>query len=394
LYDHEAEANWRRDTEVIHGDGSIEATADIAPPLHLTSTFAADDASIFAAMATEPRHPRYYTRYGNPTVNRAETVVARLEGAEAALMTASGMGAITTTALALLQQGDHVVAQRNHYMGTSKLLDEVLPRFGVESTLVDQTDTNAFAAAITDRTRLIIVESPANPTMQLTDLRAVAELAGERGILTLADNTFASPINQRPLDLGIDLTVHAGTKFLGGHHDLVAGAVAGRKEVIDRVWDTSIVVGATANPFDAWLLLRGLRTLPLRVRQHNETAQAVAEFLSQHSEVTEVHYPGLSDHPQHDLARAQMTGFGGVLSFSVIGGYAGAQQVMARLRLIAQAVSLGGFESLAVHAAAMWEGTLGEEGAVAAGVRPDLIRLSVGLEDSRDIVDDLAQAMG
>jgi cystathionine gamma-lyase len=394
LYDHEAEANWRRDTAVIHGDGSIEATADIAPPLHLTSTFAADDASMFAAMATEPRHPRYYTRYGNPTVNRAETVVARLEGAEAALMTASGMGAITTTALALLQQGDHVVAQRNHYMGTSKLLDEVLPRFGVESTLVDQTDTNAFAAAITDRTRLIIVESPANPTMQLTDLRAVAELAGERGILTLADNTFASPINQRPLDLGIDLTVHAGTKFLGGHHDLVAGAVAGRKEVIDRVWDTSIVAGATASPFDAWLLLRGMRTLPLRVRQHNETAQAVAEFLDQHPHVTQVYYPGLPNHPQHALAKKQMAGFGGVLSFSVAGGYAGAQQAMARLRLVTQAVSLGGFESLAVHAAAMWEGTLGEDGALAAGVQPDLIRLSVGLEDTRDIIDDLAQALG
>jgi cystathionine beta-lyase/cystathionine gamma-synthase len=384
----------RRETQVIHGDAGIEETLDIAPPVHLTSTFAAADAEAFAAMATESRHPGYYTRYGNPTVARAEAVVAQLEGAEAALMASSGMGAISTTVLALMKQGDHIVAQQNHYMGTSKLLDELLPKFGVSASLVDQTDVGAFASAITGRTSLIIVESPANPTMQLTDLSAIAGLARERGIITLADNTFASPVNQRPLDLGIDLAMHAGTKYLGGHHDLLAGVVAGSKALIDRVWDASIVVGATASPFDAWLMLRGLRTLPLRVRQHNDTAQAVAEFLNRHSRIEQVNYPGLPSHPQHELATRQMQGYGGVMSFAVNGGYAAAQSVMARLQLVRQAVSLGGFESLAVHAAAMWEGTLGEEGAIAAGVQPNLIRLSVGLEHSGDIIEDLEQALG
>jgi cystathionine beta-lyase/cystathionine gamma-synthase len=393
MNDDQSSDELHRETQVIHGDAEIEETLDIAPPVHLTSTFAAADAEAFAAMATESRHPGYYTRYGNPTVARAEAVVAQLEGAEAALMASSGMGAISTTVLALVKQGDHIVAQQNHYMGTSKLLDELLPKFGVSATLVDQTDAEAFASASTDRTSLIIVETPANPTMQLTDLRAIAGLARDRGIITLADNTFASPVNQRPLDLGIDLVMHAGTKYLGGHHDLLAGVVAGSKGLIDRIWDTSIVVGATASPFDAWLMLRGLRTLPLRVRQHNHTAQAVAEFLNRHSRIEQVNYPGLPSHPQHELATRQMQGYGGVMSFAVDGGYAAAQSVMARLQLVRQAVSLGGFESLAVHAAAMWEGTLGEEGAVAAGVQPNLIRLSVGLEHADDVIADLEQAL-
>src|SRR5680860_119538 len=314
-------------TRVIHGDDGIEQVRDIAPPLHLTSTFVAENAGEFAAMATEARHPAYYTRYGNPTVSRAEPVVAGLEGAESALMFATGMGAISTTVLALVKQGDHVVAQKNHYMGSTKLLGELLPKFGVSATLVDQTDSGAFAAAITDQTALIIVETPANPTLQLTDLRAISDLARNRGTITLADNTLASPINQRPLDHGIDLTVHAGTKYLGGHHDLLAGVVAGSKELIDHIWDTSIVIGTTASPFDAWLMLRGMRTLPLRVRQHNETAQAVSEFLHSHNRIEQVFYPGLVSHPQHELAKRQMGGYGGVMSFGVDGGYAAAQSV-------------------------------------------------------------------
>jgi len=377
----------------IHADETVEAGASVAPPIHQTSTFRAETAEEFAAMATEVRHPRYYTRYGNPTLARAEAVIAALEGAEAALVTASGMGAIATAVLALAGQGDHIVAQRNHYMGTSKLLAEFLPRFGIASTLVDQTDPAAFAAALTPHTRLILVETPANPTLQLTDLRAVADIARRHGILTLADNTFASPVNQRPLDHGIDLVMHSGTKYLGGHHDLIAGVVAGPQHLVERIWDTSLVLGATLGPFDAWLLLRGLRTLPLRVRQHNATAQAVAEFLERHPAIDAVHYPGLPSHPQHALACRQMTGFGGTLSFAVRGGYEATQRFMQRLRLVKQAVSLGGFETLAVHAAAMWAGTLGEEGARQAGVQPNLVRLSTGLEDASDIIADLDQAL-
>jgi methionine-gamma-lyase len=303
------------------------------------------------------------------------------------------MGAISTAVLTLVSAGDHVIAQRNHYMGTSKLFAELLPRFGVRSTIVDQADISAFEAAIEDVTKLILVETPANPTLQLTDLAAIAALAKPRGITTLADNTFASPINQNPASLGIDLVMHSGTKYLGGHHDLVAGVVAGPKATIDRIWESSIVLGATLGPFESWLLLRGLRTLPLRVRQHNETGERVAVFLASHAKIEAVHYAGLPSHPQHELAKRQMRGFGGTLSFQVRGGYAETERFMSALTLVKQAVSLGGFESLAVHAAAMWAGTLSDEQVREAGVMPNLVRLSVGLESADDILTDLDAAL-
>ncbi len=380
-------------TLLIHADEGIDPHASIAPPIYQTATFRAGSAQEFAAMATQPRHTSYYTRYGNPTLARVEAVVAAMEGAEAALVTARGVGAIATAVLALVQAGDHVIAQTGHYMGTTKLLSELLPRFGVAVTLVDQTENAAFAAALQPTTRLILLETPTNPTLRLTDLAAIAGLARPRGILTLADNTFASPVNQRPLEHGIDLVMHSATKFLGGHHDLSAGVVAGPKLLIDQIWETSIVLGAVLGPFDAWLLLRGLRTLAVRMERHNRNALAVAHFLAQQPAIEVVHYPGLADHPQHALAQRQMSGFGGVLSFVVKGGYRAAQQVMAALKIPAQAVSLGGFESLAVHAAAMWEGTLSEAQIVDAGIEPGLIRLAVGLEDERDLIDDLAQAL-
>jgi cystathionine beta-lyase/cystathionine gamma-synthase len=379
---------------VTHGDSGIERTPDVAPPIHPTSTFAASDATEFAAMATDARHPRYYTRYGNPTTARAEAIIAALEGAEAALVTASGMGAIAAAVLSLVRAGDHVIAQRNHYMGTAKLCSELLPRFGVEVSIVDQTQLGAFQEAITPRTTLIIVESPANPTLQLTDLAGVASLARGRAILTLADNTFASPLNQRPLELGIDLVMHSATKYLGGHHDLTAGAVAGTAALIERIWQTAFVLGATLGPIDAWLLLRGLRTLPMRVRHQNDSALAVAAFLEGHPKIEAVHHPGLPSHPQHALALRQMTGFGGTLAFQVNGGYSGTEAFMSGLRFAKQAVSLGGFETLAVHAAAMWAGTLSDEQVRAAGVDPNLVRLSVGLEHPSDIIADLDAALG
>jgi methionine-gamma-lyase len=381
------------DSLLIHADAGLEDDSSIAPPIHQTSTFRAESAEMFADMATQPRHTRYYTRYGNPTLARAEAVLAALERAEAALVTASGMGAIATAVLALVSQGDHIVAQRSHYMGTSKLLTETLPRFGDSATLVDQTDPAAFAAALMPNTRLIVLETPVNPTMQLTDLRAVAELARPRKILTMVDNTFATPINQRPLEHGVDLAVHSATKFLGGHHDLSAGVVLGPSALIERIWDTSIVLGAVLGPFDGWLLLRGLRTLGLRVERHNRSGLAIAGFLERHPAIEAVYYPGLVSHPQHALAQRQMSGFGGMLSFAVRGGYATTRRFIAALRLPAQAVSLGGFETLVVHAAAMWEGTLGIEGMAAAGIQPNLVRLSVGLEDERDLIADLGRAL-
>lgn len=384
----------RTATRLIHADSEVEPQARaVAPSIHQSATFEARDADDFAEMASTPRHREYYSRYGNPTLARAETVIAALEDAETALVTASGMGAISTAALALTAAGDHVIAQTNHYMGTTKLVTELLARFGIEHTMVDQRSPEAFREALRPNTRLIFMESPANPTLALTDIAAVASLARQAGALTMVDNTFASPINQRPLTLGADLVVHSGTKFLGGHHDLTAGVLAGSAALIDRIWNTSIVTGSVLGPFDAWLLLRGLRTLDLRIERHNRNGMAVARFLSTHPKVEAVHHPGLESHPQHQLALRQMTGFGGMLSFEVAGGYRSAQRVMAGLRIPAHAVSLGGVSSLAIHAASMWRGTLGEQAAIAAGAQPGLIRYSAGLEAAEDLIADLEQAL-
>lgn len=383
----------RTDTLLQHGDALPGDDSSVAPPIYPSATFAAGDAADFADMATRPRHPRYYTRYGNPTLERTARLVASLEGAEAGLLTASGMGAVSVALIGLLRAGDHVVAQTNHYMGTTRLLTELLPRYGVRATLVDQTRPEAFEQAIEPTTRLLMIETPVNPTLTLTDVEAVAALAKVRGILTVADNTFASPINQRPIALGVDLVVHSATKYLGGHHDLTAGAIVGSAQAIERIWETSIVLGSVLAPHDAWLLLRGMRTLSVRVERANASAARIAAFLDAHPAVVRVNYPGLASHPQHALALRQMRGFGGVMSFQVAGGYRDAQRVMSRLALFTQAVSLGGVESLAAHAAAMWEGTLSDEAMREAGIEPGLVRLSVGLEDADDLIADLEQAL-
>jgi len=379
---------------VIHGDADIEETRDIAPPIHQTSTFASDSAQEFAHQATDPRPTHYYTRAGNPTHRRVEAIMAGLEKTEAAQITASGMGAITCSILAHLAAGDHVIGQLNHYMAAGKFVDTILPRFGVESDLVDQRDPEAFAAGIRPNTKVIFIETPSNPTGQVTDLAAIAALAKEHGITTICDNTFASPVNQQPATLGIDLVIHSATKYLGGHHDLIAGVICGSAERIDKVWSFVNMFGPTAGPIDAWLLLRGLRTLPLRVRQHNESGMAVAAYLEGHPGIDAVHYPGLASHPDHAVACRQMSGFGATFSFEVKGSYRETEAFMSRLKMIRQAVSLGGFETLAVHAAAMWGGSLTDEQVRAAGVVPNMVRISVGLESTQDIVADLDRALG
>jgi cystathionine beta-lyase/cystathionine gamma-synthase len=378
---------------VTHGDSGIEETLDVAPPIHQTSTFIAQSAEEFARQATEARPDAYYTRAGNPTHRRAEAILAKLEGAEAGIVTASGMGAITCSILAHVAAGDHVVAQKNHYMAASKFVTDILPRFGVQSTVVDQTDPDAFAEAIRPETKVIFVETPSNPTGQITDLRAIANLAKQHGITTICDNTFASPINQQPISHGVDIVVHSATKYLGGHHDLIAGAVLGSSEHIETVWRFTNMFGPTLGPIDAWLLLRGLRTLPLRVRHHNEAGCAVARHLEEHSKIEAVHYPGLPSHPDYAVASRQMSGYGATFSFQVRGGYKDTQRFMSNLRMVKQAVSLGGFETLAVHAAAMWGGSLSDEQVREAGVEPNMVRISIGLETAEDVIADLDHAL-
>jgi methionine-gamma-lyase len=383
----------RTETLVVHGDDWVADDGGVAPPIYYTATFRAHNSREFAEMAGTPRHPRYYTRYGNPLYERVARIMAELEGTETALVTGSGMGAIATTILALVSAGDHVIAQTRHYMSTAKIMDEMLPRFGVEVTLVEQSDINAFAEAIRPNTKLIMVETPANPTLVLTDLAAVVELARPQGIIVVADNTFASPINQRPHDFGVDIVIHSATKYLGGHHDLTAGVICTSEELAERIWHTHISIGSVLSPMDAWLLLRGLRTLPIRMERINANALALAEFLEEQPQVERVYYPGLPSHPQHELAKRQMRGFGAVIAFAIKGGYEETQRFVSALKLPPNAVSLGGVDSLVVHTAAMWEGVMTEEQMRTAGIPANFVRFSVGLEHIDDLKADVWQAL-
>ncbi|MGB3290257.1 MAG: aminotransferase class I/II-fold pyridoxal phosphate-dependent enzyme [Burkholderiaceae bacterium] len=385
--------NWHEETTVLHGDSGLSDDASVVPPIHYSATFRAHDAAQFAEMANTPRHPNFYTRYGNPVHKRVEAILASLEGTETALLMGSGMGAISTTILALVARGDHVIAQRRHYMSTSKLFEEVLPRFGVESTIVDQTDLAGLEAAIRPNTRLIMLETPVNPTLSLTDLKAVADLAGPRGIITVADNTFASPLNQKPHALGIDIVVHSATKYFGGHHDITAGAVCCSQEHAEKIWGMHVTLGSVLSPMDAWLLLRGLRTLSLRMERINSNALALAQWLEAQPQIERVFYPGLASHPQHDLARRQMKGYGAVVAFSVKGGFDATSRFVSALRLATHAVSLGGVETLAVHTAAMWAGTMTEAQMESAGIEPNFVRMSVGVEHIEDLKADIGRAL-
>jgi cystathionine beta-lyase/cystathionine gamma-synthase len=380
-------------TKCIHAPREFNRTSAISPPIWQTTTFLAESSEHFASLAKSVKPSEYYSRYGNPTHKQVEAVMATLEGGGAALVTASGMGAISTSVLSLLDRGDHVVAQRNLYAGTAALLEDVLPRWGIECTFVDQTNAERWAEALRPNTKLIYAETPANPLMRLTDLQAVSALGKTRGITTIVDNTFATPINQRPLQYGVDVVVHSGTKYLGGHSDVTAGVIIGSQAFIERAWRFHIVMGAALSPFDAWLLLRGIRTLGLRVERHNQNGLMLARFFESHPKIERVNYPGLKSHPQHELAREQMNGFTGVMSVELRGGYETAERFIASLKLGSYAASLGGFETLLVHPAAMWGDTLTDAQRKAMEVSENLVRISVGLEDERDLIEDFSQAL-
>jgi len=380
-------------TKVLHAADQLNETHAVTAPIWQTTTFRGESPEQLAELGTSLHPTEFYTRYGNPTHQQVETVMTALEGGEAALVTSSGMGAIFAAVMTGLKSGDHVVAQTNHYSATGKLFRDVLPRWGITCTLVDQTDVEAFPAAARPNTKLIYIESPSNPLLHLTDIQAVAELGKSKGIRTMIDNTFASPVNQLPIKLGIDVVIHSATKFLGGHHDLSAGVIVGPRSYVDAVWDFSIISGAILGPFDGWLLLRGLKTLGLRVEQQNRNALALAQFLESHPKVEKVNYPGLESHPQHSLARRQMKGFGGMMSVELKGDERTAARLINSLRLATCAVSLGGVDTLIVHAATMWGHQHSVEQRRAAGISDRLVRISVGIEDEQDLISDFAQAL-
>ncbi len=380
-------------TRAIYTSKLLNRTSAISPPIWQTTTFSADTAEDFAEIAIANKPSEFYTRYGNPNHEMVEATLASLEGGQAALVTGSGMGAIFAAIAGQLQAGDHIVAQQNHYAGATSLLRDILPRWGIDVTYVDQTSNSEFADAIRPETRLIYVETPVNPLMQITDLEFIVDLAKPRGILTICDNTFSTPVNQLPLSFGIDAVVHSATKYIGGHHDVTAGAFVGSKDLVEKVWKFALVAGATLSPFDGWLLLRGLRTLGLRVDRHNRNGMALASFLETHPKVSRVHYPGLASHPQHELARSQMNGFTGMLSVELRGGYAAADRLISSLKLATRAASLGGFETLIVHPASMWSLQLSQQVRDATGITDGLVRISVGLEDEPDLIRDFQQAL-
>jgi cystathionine beta-lyase/cystathionine gamma-synthase len=380
-------------TKAVYTSKKVNKTPAISPPIWQTSTFSVETAEEFAEISIATKPAEFYTRFGNPNHELVEVTLAALEGGEAALVTSSGMGAIFAAMMSVLQAGDHVVAQRDHYPFSTTLLKEFLPRWGIEVSFADQTNHSEFAGAIRQNTKLIYIETPVNPLMQITDLQFVAGLGKSHEIITVCDNTFASPINQRPLEFEIDVVVHSATKYLGGHHDLTAGALIGRKEFIEKIWKFALVAGATLSPFDAWLLLRGLRTLGLRVDRHNQNGMALSQYLENHPKVARVHYPGLQSHPRHELAKSQMSGFTGMLSAEIKGGYSAADKLISSLKLATRATSLGGFETLIIHPASMWSLHLSREMKGSTDITEGLVRISVGLEDEIDLLRDFEQAL-
>lgn len=380
-------------TRAMHAASSVNKTHALSAPIWQTTSFVPDSPEAYAEIAAASHPSEFYTRYGNPTHEQVEHTLATLEGGEAALVTGSGMGAITLAVMSQIKSGDHVVSQSDLYAGARALLRDVAPRWEVSTTFVDQTRVDEFAEALRPNTRLIYLESPSNPLLRITDLKAIAQLAKSRGITTIIDNTFATPVNQRPLEFGIDVVVHSATKYLGGHHDLTAGAVVSSETFIAQAWKLAVVFGSVLSPFDAWLLMRGIRTLPLRVERHNRNAMALAQFLETHAKVAHVNYPGLESHPQHQIARQQMSGFTGMLSFELEGDVSAAEAFVSRLKLAAYTGSLGGVETLIVRPAAMWSHQLSPEQRRATGISEGLFRVSVGLEDERDLIKDFGQAL-
>ncbi len=383
-------------TQAVHaGEARRKPFGALATPIVQTSTFTfADTAEIIGFMeakAAGARNRDEYGRYSNPTQSVAEQKLAALEGGEAALLFATGMNAITTTVLALLSQGEHLVLVSDAYRRTRDFALRFLGRWGIESTLAPIDDFSALEAAIRPNTRLIFAETPTNPYLRVMDLERLVALARPRGLLTAIDSTFATPLNLRPLQLGVDLVIHSASKYLGGHNDLLSGALIGARELLAPIEDARGVLGGMGSPHDAYLLLRGMKTLELRVRQQNASGLRVAQFLAEQPRVARVYYPGLPDHPDYAIAQRLMAGFGGVVSFELDGDFAATGRFIDRLHLPYIGPTLGGVESIVQQPAALF--SLDPAERAAAGFKDNLVRYALGIEDPADIIADLRQAL-
>ncbi|MCE4618811.1 MAG: cystathionine gamma-synthase [Desulfurococcales archaeon] len=372
-------------TKAIHvgEDPRSMQYGDVVIPIHLSTTFA-------KSSVDEVDKGYVYSRTGNPTRDALEAKLAALEGGKYALAFSSGLAAEATVLLALLNKGDHVVAFDDLYGGTRRLFNKVMSRYGIKFTYVDARDPERVEKAIDDRTRMIWVETPTNPLMKLADIRALAEIADQKDVILVVDNTFATPYFQNPLVLGAHIVVHSVTKYIAGHSDVVGGAViVNDEDLYSRLRFHQNAVGAILSPFDSWLVMRGLKTLALRMEKHQANAIAIAKYLEEHPLVERVYYPGLPSHPQHDLARRQMKGYSGMLSFEIKGGLGNAVKFVESLRIFSLAESLGGVESLIEIPSLMTHASVPPDERERIGIRDSLIRISVGIEDLDDLIEDL-----
>lgn len=385
---------WKAATQVIHGGHEREAFGALVTPLYQSATFVFESAQQGGERFAGNEPGYIYTRLGNPTTAELERKMAILEGAEAAAATASGMGAVSAALLANLQMGDHLVASNAVYGCTYALMTTQFARFGIEVSLVDFSSVTEIEAAIKSNTKVIFCETPVNPHLQVFDLAVIATIAKRHQLVSIVDNTFMTPLLQRPLDFGIDLVIHSATKYLNGHGDVIAGIVCGSEEQLHKVkYEILKDIGAVISPHDAWLILRGLKTLDVRLQRHCDSAQRVAEFLAEHPSINRVYYPGLASHQGHKFIGQQMKRAGGVIAFELAANLEEAMAFVGYLSLFSIAVSLGDAESLIQHPASMTHSPYTPEARAAAGIGDNLLRISIGLEDCDDIIADLSQAL-
>lgn len=385
----------RPQTRAVHlPQPPLNGSRPIAVPLYQTSGFAFDDPAVFAEGMSRPDGPFVYGRLSNPTVRSLEEAVAGLEGGVGAVAAASGMGAVNSVLLGLLKPGDHLIAQRALYGGTAVMLTDLSRRFGIEVSHVPEDDPEALRAALRPGTRLLYLETIANPMTQVADLPGMCAAAREAGLISVVDNTFASPVLCRPLEHGADIVIHSTTKYLSGHADVLGGvAVFASPELYRRVWHFAVELGATADPFAAWLTLRGIQTLPLRMERHCSNTRELALRLDNHPAVAAVHWPGLPSHPSHALARRLLPDFGGVFSFDLVGGRAAGERFMSSVRLALLAPSLGGVETLVLHPATTSHRSLTPGELARHGIGEGTVRMAVGIEHIEDIWADVARAL-
>nr|MDO8099065.1 cystathionine gamma-synthase [Candidatus Njordarchaeota archaeon] len=363
-------------------------SGDVVVPIHMSATFARREVD-------KPTGGYEYSRTGNPTRRALEKRLAALENGKFGLAFASGLAAETTLTMSLLKKGDHIVAFDDLYGGTRRLFNSVLSNFGLGFTYVDARDRGNVERGVQKNTKLIWLETPTNPLLRLCDIKAISEIGKERDILTVVDNTFMSPYFQNPLDLGADIVLHSTTKYLGGHSDVVGGAImVSNEELYSKLKFSQNSIGAVPSPFDCFLVLRGIKTLAVRMERHDSNAQRIVAYLESHPKVKKVNYPGLGSHPQHNLAAKQMSGFGGILSFEIQGNLTAVKAFLKRVKVFALAESLGGVESLIEHPASMTHVSVPLKEREKIGIKDNLVRVSVGIEDIIDLMEDLAQALG